>query len=89
MRPPYAFNKNYNSFCRPVAWLKSIAQTWMHPNNTALVYPQHAMLLVAEALIISEDTIKDFSQQIVAQEYKKQRHSAGEFMIAHSLMENK
>ena len=64
-----AFNKNYTSFAGQLHGLNALSKPDASKQYSAGLSATHAMLLVAEALIISEDTIKNFHNQLL-KEYK-------------------
>lgn len=64
-----ATNKNYNSFAGQLHGLTALPQPDVSKQYSAGLSAAHAMLLVAEAMIISEDTIKLFHNQLL-KEYK-------------------
>jgi hypothetical protein len=65
-----ASNKNYNSFAGQLHGLNALPKPDASKQYSQGLSAVHAMLLVAEALIISEDTIKNFHTKLL-QEYKK------------------
>ena len=64
-----ASNKNYNSFAGQLHGLNALPKPGASAQYSEGLSAVHAMLLVAEALIISEDTIKNFHNKLL-QEYK-------------------
>ena len=62
-------DKNYNSFAGQLHGLNSLPKPGASAQYSAGLSAVHAMLLVAEAMIISEDTIKNFHNKLL-QEYK-------------------
>lgn len=64
-----ASNKNYNSFVGQLHGLNALPKPDASKQYSHGLSAVHAMLLVAEAMIISEDTIKNFHNKLL-QEYK-------------------
>jgi hypothetical protein len=62
-------SKNYTSFAGQLHGFNSLPKPDASQQYSAGLSATHAMLLVAEALIISEDTIKNFHNQLL-KEYK-------------------
>ncbi len=62
-------DKNYNSFAGQLHGLNTLPKPVASVQYSAGLSAVHAMLLVAEAMIISEDTIKNFHNKLL-QEYK-------------------
>lgn len=62
-------NKNYNSFAGQLHGLNALPKPDASKEYSQGLSAVHAMLLVAEAMIISEDTIKTFHNKLL-QEYK-------------------
>jgi len=64
-----ASNKNYNSFAGQLHGLNALPKPDVSKQYSQGLSAVQAMFLVAEAMIISEDTIKNFHNKLL-QEYK-------------------
>jgi hypothetical protein len=64
-----SFNKNYNSFAGQLHGLNALPKPDATKQYSEGLSAAHAMLLVAETLIISEDTIRNFHNKLL-QQYK-------------------